>query len=76
MALSAIPLSGLTWNKATKAIYRTAKSVVGTKRMCSKYWVCDSRVEVDRIIAEKKVAGNTRETQEKARRELIICSGL
>ena len=54
MALSAIPLSGLTWSNATKAIYRTAKSVVGTKRMRSKYWVYDSRVEVDRVIAERK----------------------
>ena len=56
----------------TKAIYRTAKSVVGTKRMHSNYWVYDSRVEVDRIIAERKVAGNTREAQEKARREPAI----
>ena len=59
----------------TKAIYRTAKSVVGTKRMRFKYWVYVCRVEVDRIIAERKVAGNTRETQEKARRELAIVKG-
>ena len=72
VALSAIPLSGLTWSNAAKAIYRTAKSVVGAKKMRSKYWVYDSRVEVDRIIAERKAAGNKREAQEKARKELAI----
>ena len=58
-------MSGLTWSNATRAIYRTAKRVVGTKRRRSKYWVYDSRVEVDRIIAERKVAEYTREARER-----------
>ena len=57
VAPSAIPLSGLTWSNATSTIYKTAKRVVGTKRRRSKYWVYDSRVEVDRIIAERIVSG-------------------
>ena len=32
--------------------------------MRSKHWVYDSRVEVERIIAERKVAGNMRGTGE------------
>ena len=73
VALSAIPSLGLTWSNATSAIYKFAKRVVRTKRRRSKYWVYNSRVEVDRIIAAvRKVARNTREAQEKARKELAV----
>ena len=70
-AVSTLSLTGLGWADGSKAIYDTAKAVVGTERRKARYWVYDNVGEVDRIITVrmKKAAGNTKEACDKARRD-------
>ena len=67
--VSTLSLTGLGWADGSKAIYDTAKVVVGTERRKARYWVHDNVGEVDRIIAVRKAAGNTKEACDKARRD-------
>ena len=50
-------------------MYDTAKAVVSTERRKVRYWVHDNEGEVDRIVAERRAAGNTKEACDKARRD-------
>ena len=59
-----LSLTGLGWADGSKAIYDTAKAVVGTERRKARHWVYDVG-EVDQIIA----VGNTKEACDKARRD-------
>ena len=68
-AVSTLSLTGLGWADGSKAIYDTAKSVVGTERRKARHWVYDNVGEVDQIIAVRKAAGNTKEACDKARRD-------
>ena len=68
-AVSTLSLTGLGWADGSKAIYDTAKAVVGTERRKARYWVYDNVGEVDQIIAVRKAAGNTKEACDKARRD-------
>ena len=68
-AVSTLSLTGLGWADGSKAIYDTAKAVVGTERRKARYWVYENVGEVDRIVAVRKAAGNTKEACDKARRE-------
>ena len=67
--VSTLSLTGLGWADGSKAIYDMAKAVVGTERRKARYWVHDNVGEVDRIIAVRKAAGNTKEACDKARRD-------
>ena len=73
-AVSTLSLTGLWWADGSKAIYDTAKAVVGTERRKARYWVYDNVGEVDRIITVrmKKAAGNTKEACDKARRDFAV----
>ena len=75
-AVSTLSLTGLGWADGSKAMYDTAKAVVGTERRKARYWVYDNVGVVDQIIAVRKAVGNTKEAYDKARRDFTALTVL
>ena len=73
--MSTLSLTGLGWKDGSKAIYDASGPVVGTEKRKARYWVYDYKEEVDRIVADRKAAGKTKEACNKARRDFAVLKG-